>query len=451
MINVQNNYLIKKIIEKKNSKILFYNNKYYYGEDLLKNIEFWIRKISKLKIKKSSLVAFESEYSLDAISFFIACLSKNLIVVNLPRKDNNLLDIVKCNLYVDIKNKKFINRKKNFTKKNLILKSYQKKKKSGLIIFSSGSTGEPKAILHDFSKLINKFKLERTGFASILMLGFDHIGGINTLLGSLIYPKGIAISVSKKDPETICKLIQKSKAELLPTTPTFLNMLIISKFYKKFDLNSLKIITFGAEFMPKNLFIKLKKIFKKIRFKQTYGLSEFGIMRSKDKNNKSLSIKVGGEDYKTKIINNFLYVKSKTNMVGYLNYKQPFKNGWLNTGDKVEKSKDGYIRILGRESDIINIGGEKVFPQEIEEVLKRLKNVADARVYSKRHDLFGEYIIANVIIDSKLKKFSEDKLKSHCKRYLAKYKIPSKFEITNYKEIVTDRLKKIRIKSEIRK
>ena len=51
MINVQNNYLIKKIIEKKNSKILFYNNKYYYGEDLLKNIEFWIRKISKLKIK----------------------------------------------------------------------------------------------------------------------------------------------------------------------------------------------------------------------------------------------------------------------------------------------------------------------------------------------------------------------------------------------------------------
>ena len=53
------------------------------------------------------------------------------------------------------------------------------------------------------------------------MLGFDHIGGINTLLGSLIYPKGIAISVSKKDPETICKLIEKSKAELLPTTPTF--------------------------------------------------------------------------------------------------------------------------------------------------------------------------------------------------------------------------------------
>ena len=157
--------------------------------------------------------------------------------------------------------------------------------------------------------------------------------------------------------------------------------------------------------MPKNLFLKLKKIFNKVRLKQTYGLSEFGIMRSKDKNEKSLSIKVGGEDYKTKIINNFLFVKSKTNMVGYLNYKQPFKNGWLNTGDKVIKSKNGYLRILGRESDIINIGGEKVFPQEIEEVLKRLKNVTDARVYSKRHDLFGEYIVADLIIDGKISLF----------------------------------------------
>ena len=451
MINVENNFLINKIIKKKNSKIFFYDNKFYYGKDLLEKINFWVKKISKLKIKKSSLIAFESEYSLNAISFFIACISKNLIVINLPRNNYKLLDVVKCNLYVDTKNKKFINRKKKFTKKNLILKNFQKKKKPGLIIFSSGSTGEPKAILHDFTKLINKFKIERTGFASVLMLGFDHIGGINTLLGSLIYPKGIAISVSKKDPETICKLIQNSKAELLPTTPTFLNMLIISKFYKKFDLSSLKIITFGAEFMPKNLFFKLKKIFNKVRLKQTYGLSEFGIMRSKDKNEKSLSIKVGGEDYKTKIINNFLFVKSKTNMVGYLNYKQPFKNGWLNTGDKVIKSKNGYLRILGRESDIINIGGEKVFPQEIEEVLKRLKNVTDARVYSKRHDLFGEYIVADLIIDGKINLFPEDKIKSHCKKYLAKYKIPSKFKITSYKEIVSDRLKKIRIKNDTKK
>ena len=119
-----------------------------------------------------------------------------------------------------------------------------------------------KAILHDFTKLINKFKIERTGFASVLTLGFDHIGGINTLFGSLIYPKGIAISVSKKDPETICKLIQNSKAELLPTTRLFKYVNYI-KFYKKFDLSSLKIITFGAEFMPKNLFLKLK-IFNKV-------------------------------------------------------------------------------------------------------------------------------------------------------------------------------------------
>ena len=93
-------------------------------------------------------------------------------------------------------------------------------------------------------------------------------------------------------------------------------------------------------------------------------------MRTKTKDDNSLSMKIGGEGFKVKIINNTLYVKSISNMIGYLNAKQPFdKNGWINTGDKVKVEKNGYITILGRKSDIINIGGEKVFPQEIENIL----------------------------------------------------------------------------------
>ena len=66
-----------------------------------------------------------------------------------------------------------------------ILNKFQMKKRSGLIVFSSGSSGKPKAILHDFKSLLNKFKIERPGFKTILMLTFDHLGGINTLLASL--------------------------------------------------------------------------------------------------------------------------------------------------------------------------------------------------------------------------------------------------------------------------
>ena len=63
--------------------------------------------------------------------------------------------------------------------------------------------------------------------------------------------------------------------------------------------------------MPSELLKKLKQTFKKVKFKQTYGLSEIGVMRTKSKDNDSLSIKVGGEDYKIKIINEILYINQK--------------------------------------------------------------------------------------------------------------------------------------------
>ena len=443
-------YLIKKIKNKKDP-ILWHQNKYYYPEDLLKSLNFWRKKIRQKKIKPSSLIAFKDNFNIDSIAFFIASLKENLILVSLPINQYNLIKTIPCNYFADIKKLKIgkINNKK-IPIINNILPNFQKKKKSGLIIFSSGSSGKPKAILHNFSLLINKFKKKRKGFKTLLMLNFDHIGGINTLLGCLINLDGVAISISTKKTNEVCKVIEKTKAELLPTTPTFLNMLLFSERYKVNNLSSLKLITFGTEPMPNSLLKKLKKIFPKIYFKQTYGLSEIGIMRTKNKNNGSLYVKVGGEDYKIKIVNNYLYVKSKTNMVGYLNESQPFdKNGWMNTGDKVLKEKNGYIKILGRDSDLINIGGEKTFPQEIEEVILKNYYVLDTRVYSENHEMLGTYIIADVILKQKYKKkiVESNVLREHCKRYLPKFKVPSKFVIKDYNQIVNIRLKKIRNKN----
>ena len=79
------------------------------------------------------------------------------------------------------------------------------------------------------------------------------------------------------------------------------------------------------------------------------------------KNSNSLWVKVGGEDYKTRVVNGLLEIKAKASMLGYLNAKSPFtKDGWFKTGDKVKVNGE-YIKILGRESEIINVGGEKVY------------------------------------------------------------------------------------------
>ncbi len=437
-------------LKNKSHPIFWLKNKYYYSKDLISLYNNWRIIIQKKKINPSSLIAFHDDYNLSSIAFFFAAIKENLIVVNLPIKQHNLIKTVPCKYFANIKDFKIL-RIKCSMKNNIndILPRYQRKKKSGIIIFSSGSSGQPKAILHDFNLLVNKFKKKRQGYKTLLMLTFDHIGGINTLLSSLINVDGLAISTdNKRDTKTICKIIEKTKAELLPTTPTFLNMLLFSEQYKLNDLSSLKLITFGTEPMPNYILKKLRKIFPKIHLKQTYGLSEIGIMRTKDKKNGSLFVKVGGEDYKTKVINNHLYIKSKTNMVGYLNFEQPFdKNGWLNTGDRVIKEKDGYIKILGRDSDLINIGGEKFYPQEIENVLLKHKNVIDTKVYSKTHKLLGNYVIADIILNKQIKKINIDSykisLRNYCKKKLPKFKIPSRFIIKEYDQIINNRFKKI--------
>ena len=371
-----------------------------------------------------------------------------MIIIPLPSKQKELLRLVPCKYFANIKTFKIIKLKKEYKNTNKILKTFQKKNTPGLIVFSSGSSGKQKAILHNFSLLLNKFKINRPGFKTLLMLTFDHLGGINTLIASIIYKKGIAVCLKNRDPITVCKIIEKTRSELLPTTPTFLNMLLLSKRYEVSNLRSIKLITFGAEFMPQELLKKLKKQFPKINFKQTYGLSEIGVMRTKAKDKNSLAIKVGGEDYKIKVKNNMLFVKSKTNMVGYLNAPQPFdKDGWINTQDRVVDEGGGYLRILGRKSEIINVGGEKVYPQEIENTLLKCKGIADSRVYKDRHEILGEYVVAEIVFENFFNKKSKNSnyLRKFCEKNLPKYKVPSKFIIKNLSDIVSNRLKKIRV------
>ncbi len=441
------NFILKKIKEKNNYNIIWSKNKYYKGIDLINKINFCRKIIKKSKIKKGDLVAFESDFEFQSIAFFIACILECLIVIPIPIKQKNLLKLIPCNFFYDTKSLKIKSYRSNLLNSEILL-SFKKKKQPGLIVFSSGSSGKQKAILHNFSLLINKFKVKRPGYKTLLMLTFDHLGGINTLLASLVYKDGVAICLNRRDPVTVCNIIEKTKSQLLPTTPTFLNILLLSKRQEVNNLKSLKLISFGAEFMPSELLKKLKKQFPNVLLKQTYGLSEFGVMRTKAKNEMSLAIKIGGEDYKIKIKDNILFVKSKTNMVGYLNAPQPFdKDGWINTQDKVVDEGNGYLRILGRKSEIINIGGEKVYPQEVEDVLLKHDKVADSRVYKKRHDILGEYMIAEIVFKNYLKKKNENlvSLKRFCQKNLPKYKIPSKFIVKNLDEIVSKRLKKIRL------
>ena len=106
-----------------------------------------------------------------------------------------------------------------------------------------------------------------------------------------------------------------------------------------------------------------------VEFRQTFGMSELGIMRVKSESSNSLFMKVGGEDVETRVVDNVLEIRSKTRMLGYLNAESPFDDeGWYNTKDIVEK-RDGYYKVTGRTSEVINVGGLKFMASKLSALL----------------------------------------------------------------------------------
>jgi acyl-coenzyme A synthetase/AMP-(fatty) acid ligase len=329
-----------------------------------------------------------------------------------------------------------------------LVSSLVEKGHPGLIVFTSGSTGKPKAILHDIDRVASKFVAPRPSRRMVMFLLIDHFGGFNTLM-SVLANDGVGICPGARTPVGVCEAIAAGQADLLPTTPTFLGMMIASGLWKDHDLSSITMVTYGAEPMPPATLMRMRQILPRAEFKQTYGLSELGVLRSASPDQDSLWLKVGGEGFETRIVDGQLHIRSASNMLGYLNAPSPIDDeGWMNTGDLVEE-KDGLIRFLGRRSEVINVGGQKVLPTEIEDVLLEAEAIVAAVVHAVPHPLLGQAIVARVALArAEDHKMLTERLREHCRGRLQKYKVPMRFEVVGTDVLSTARAKKNRRQGE---
>ena len=238
---------------------------------------------------------------------------------------------------------------------------------------------------------------------------------------------GTVIVPAQRTPEDICRTIERHHVEVLPTSPTFLNLLLLSEAYRRFDLSSLKLITYGTEAMPESTLRRVHETFPEVQLLQTYGLTELGVLRSKSKASDSLWVKVGGEEFETKVVDDTLFIRAQSAMLGYLNAPSPLDaEGWMNTGDKVVLDGE-WLRILGRESEIINVGGQKVYPAEVESVLQMMDGVDDVVVGAEPNSITGQMVTARVKLrtDETVSDFRK-RMRVYCKDRLSSYMIPQK-------------------------
>ena len=116
--------------------------------------------------------------------------------------------------------------------------------------------------------------------------------------------------------------------------------------------------------MPESLLKRLKDTFPNTNFIQTFGTSETGISKTVSRASDSTQIKIDDPDTEYKIVDGELWLRSSNQIMGYLNHEMSrfTQDGWFKTGDSVVESNDGYLTIVGRRADIINVGGEKSHP-----------------------------------------------------------------------------------------
>jgi acyl-CoA synthetase (AMP-forming)/AMP-acid ligase II len=198
--------------------------------------------------------------------------------------------------------------------------------------------------------------------------------------------------------------------------------------------------------MPPTTLARVHRELPNIDLRQTYGLIELGVLRAKSAGSDSLLVKLGGDGYDIRVVDNLLEIKAKSSMLGYLNAPSPFtEDGYFKTGDRVEQHGE-YVRILGRESEQINVGGEKVFPTEVETTLLDCPHVADAVVYGVSHPLSGKVVAADVVrIASDLEDSAvRTAIRLHCNERLEPYKVPVKIKFVEG-PLVGDRQKRVRI------
>lgn len=449
-------WLLNKLKDYNSTISMIYKGK-TFTYDQLYNKVIEMKETLSQKIKSGEVVSILSDYSFDSVALLMALFSNKCIIVPITSNVESEIRVKvqeSCSDWIikianNIYEIEYVKHQTIFQKPP-ILESLKAANHSGIILFSSGSTGKPKAILLDFDNLVNSYRDKKAKHITVLIfLMFDHIGGINTLLNSLSMGAKLIIPESR-DPDKVCELIQKYQVDLLPTTPTFLNLMLISEAYKKYDLSSLKLITYGAEPMPEVLLSKLRSIFPKVRFIQTFGTTETGIAPIYTKSSISTLFKIDNPEYEFKIVENELYLRSKIQAVGYLNANMNdfTEDGWFKTGDIVEVTEDGYLKIIGRKKDLINVGGEKVIPNEVESVILSLAEIDDVLVYGEPNPITGEIVVCDVVV-AKGVNLSEKEItkliRQHCKNKLDKHKIPVKVNILD-KIDYTNRFKKIRPK-----
>ena len=417
--------------------------------ELLAQSDAWLAAFESRGIDAGSAVAIRCGYDSRAIACFIAVLRAGAVAVlvapNDPAADAKCEQAGVCavlEMDAGLGTVQLVDRTRP-AQRHTLIDTLIERGHPGFVVFSSGSSGEPKAVLHDAHSFCTHLVAVQKALSTVAFLTLDHIAGVDTLLYTL-FAGGALIVPRDRSPLSVCQAIEAHGAQVLPASPSFLKLLLLSDAWVRCDLSSLKIITFGSEPVDPRTSEQLARALPGVNLLQKYGTSEFGAPRSRTRPGDTTWIRLDSAHFQTRVVDGLLWVKASGTMLGYLNHPTPATDdGWYCTGDRVEQDGE-WLRILGRESDMINVGGDKVFPAEVERCIEQMPQVLECAVSSEPNDLLGNVVVATIHLKPGVQlKGARKRVRDHCAALLPRHAIPMKVTVTD-QPLTNERGKRIR-------
>ena len=339
------------------------------------------------------------------------------------------------------------------------------------ILFTTGTTGGGKGVKLTQKNILagainsNVFIGNDSDDIEIIPLPLHHAFGLRRLRTNLMLGATVILIDGFMFPKLFFDAIEQLKASGMCMVPAGFNVIkrLMKDRYKD-HFSKLKYIEFGSSKMSKDDKIELTGALPNTRICMHYGLTEVAanifieFNESKDHldtlGKPSPNVEIGilsenGSIQETSVIGE-ISVKGDVQTPGYWNNeeltKQSFVNGWFKTGDLGYRNEDGYIVLSGRNDDVMNIGGKKVFPSEIEDVLINHSDIRDCACISitDKNSVTGEQVKAFVVL-KRGAEFDQTKYVQFLSGKIEPYKIPTNFEAIS-KIPVTDSGKKQREK-----
>lgn len=300
-----------------------------------------------------------------------------------------------------------------------------------ITLFTSGTTGIPKKVTHNFNSITRFVKISERNTNSIWGFAYNptHMAGIQVFFQALLNGNAI-VRLFGLSANEIHREINENGITHISATPTFYRLLLPCEE----TFQSVERITSGGEKFNEKTIMRLKGIFPNAKITNVYASTEAGTLFASD--NDIFNIKPEYE-HLIRIANNELLIHSSLMGSSDLNIEE-----WYNTGDLIETitEKPLKFRFISRKSDMINVGGYKVNPLEVEETILTLPGVKNVRVYSKRNSVLGNIICCELVCDNN--QLSESSIRTFLQSKIQEFKIPRIIRFVD--ELSTTRTGKIK-------